>query len=97
MRFSRLAKSLQLVLKKAEEYYKLGDEESAFIFFMKYFNLVEIIQKHNKFENLNKNERREIFGNKDSMMERMDRLGVLKENLKKRYASHRLFPMSECK
>lgn len=76
-------------MEKAEEFYKLGDEEQAYIFFMKYFNLIEILKNSRDFHEI-QGRHREFFGGKDEIMERMDRLGRLQKNLKKRYGQHDL-------
>lgn len=71
-------------MRKAEDCYKAGDEENAFLFYMKYFNLIEIIRKKKDFDKI-KIKQREYFGTKDEIMRRMDILGDLKKSLQKRY------------
>lgn len=80
----RLAISTGRVLEQAEYFYNMGDEEQAFIFFMKYFNLLHIIQKMPDFETKIKGRQREFFGVKGKVMEQMDKLEKLKASLTKR-------------
>lgn len=72
-----------MVLSEAEKFDRLGDEENAYIFYMKYFNLISIIQKARDFPKI-KTQAREYFGTKDEIMKRMDKLERLKDSLMKR-------------
>lgn len=72
-----------MVLKEAEKYERMGDEENAYIFYMKYFNLISIIQKSRDFPKI-KSQARVFFGTKEEIMKRMDKLEKLKDSLMKR-------------
>lgn len=83
MSINRLTKSTERVLKEAERYHMLRDEENAYIFYMKYFNLITVIQKCRDFAKI-KNKSREYFGSNEDIFKRMDVLRELKDSLIKR-------------
>lgn len=80
----RLSKSTLSVLKVAEKQNKLGDEENAYIFYMKYFTLIEIIRKARDYPTV-KNRIKEFFGTNKEIHNRMNILEGLKLSLEKRY------------
>lgn len=73
--------TLNKVLKTAEHMALLGDEENAYIFYMKYFNLITIIQHFTA----QKGELRKILGTNSDINKRFDVLGEIKESLKNRW------------
>lgn len=79
----RLLKAAQTVHEEAEKMYESGDEENAYIFYMKYFNLIMIIQKSKDFSKY-KDETRKVLGTKQNIDERFDKLEKLKNSLRKR-------------
>ncbi|XP_055300839.1 ubiquitin carboxyl-terminal hydrolase 8 [Sitodiplosis mosellana] len=83
-----LSKSTQKVLAKAEEFYKLGDEEQAYIMYMKYFALIEIIRNAKDFSKV-KGAVKELLGGNKDIFARMDLLEELKDSLLKRYAERK--------
>lgn len=72
------------VLEVAEQQRLMGDEENAYIFYMKYFGLVTTIQKLKDFKNIKK-EQRKFFGSNKDIDKRLDDLEKLDVSLKKRY------------
>lgn len=69
--------------------YKIGDEENAYIFYMKYFNLINIIQKSREFPSY-KDKTRDYFGTNSDINKRFDVLAQLKDSLKKRWAENEI-------
>lgn len=67
-------------MEEAERKLRNGDEENAFNLYLKYFNLVTIIQKSKDFGKY-KSEHRKYLGTKDEINKRMDILEKLKKNL----------------
>lgn len=67
----------------AEEQNRLGDQENAYIFYMKYFNLITLIQKHKDFPKI-KSQTREYFGTNEQIDMRLDTLERLQGSLKER-------------
>lgn len=80
----RLSRSTLSVLKEAEKQHTLGDEENAYIFYMKYFTLIEIIRKARDYPTV-KNRIKEFFGTNKEIHNRMNILEGLKYSLEKRY------------
>lgn len=81
---NRLCKSLNLVLKQAEKHHRIGDEENAFMFYLKYFNLINIIQKSKDFPKVRPRQR-EFFGTNNEMNKRLEICERLKSHLLERY------------
>lgn len=81
---ARILSSTKKVLEEAERMYSLGDEENAYIFYMKYFNLITIIQKSKEFP-LHKLDLRETLGTNSDISKRLDKLEKLKASLQNRY------------
>lgn len=79
----RICNSTAKVLQRAEEVYKLGDEETAYVMYMKYFNLIEIVKQAKDFHKI-KDKTKKIFGSKQEIYARMDILEKLKDSLLKR-------------
>lgn len=80
---NRLARSTKALLKEAEKQRKMGDEEQAFIFYMKYFTLINIIRKAKDFHKI-KSEQRDLLGTNEEISRRMDILEQIKKNLLRR-------------
>lgn len=78
----RILNSTKKVLEEAQRMNLMGDEENAYIFYMKYFNLITIIQKSNE---LHKGELREFLGTNSDINKRFDVLAKLKDSLTERY------------
>lgn len=78
-----IAKSTILVLRQGDDNYINGDEEKAYIFYMKYFQLMESLKKSKEYEK-DKVPIRKIIGNNDTVLSYMDRLGSIKDSLLKR-------------
>lgn len=81
--FNRLLNSAKKVLEEAEKMHRSGDEENAYIFYMKYFNLITIIQKSKDFP-VHKGEMKTFLGTNSDINKRFDLLEKLKSSLKKR-------------
>lgn len=77
----RILNTTKKVLEEAEHMSRLGDEENSYIFYMKYFNLITIIQKSKE---LHKGDLREFLGTNSDINKRFDVLEKLKDSLKKR-------------
>lgn len=45
-----LVKSADKVYLQAQNHYLEGDEESAYVFYMRYFNLITLIKKSSKYK-----------------------------------------------
>lgn len=58
----------------------IGDEENAYIFYMKYFNLVTIIQKSKEFPS-HRGDLRNALGTNSDISKRLDVLERLKISL----------------
>lgn len=78
--FNRIAKTSKTVLKQAECEYLSGDEEMAYVYYMKYFQLIGLLKSSKTYEQ-NKAKIREILGSNTSMSNNMDRLGSIKNSL----------------
>lgn len=78
-----LLNTTKKVLGEAEHMRLMGDEENAFIFFMKYFNLITIIQKSKELPS-HKAELREILGTNSDISKQLDVLEKLKDSLVQR-------------
>eukprot|EP01135_Chromosphaera_perkinsii_P003283 Nk52_evm58s239 gene=Nk52_evmTU58s239 len=78
--------SAELILKKGQDYYKLKDEEQAYILYMKFANLLEAIRnsKKPKTDPGVKEKMRKLDGLVLGVIERLEKLTV---SLKERYAS----------
>lgn len=72
------------VLERAEEQRLLGDEENAYIFYMKYFNLMTTIRKLKDFDKIRKDQRL-LFGTNQDIHKRLDVLEKINVSLKTRY------------
>lgn len=81
--FDRLMRSTAKVLKEAEKFIKLGDDENAYIMYMKYFNLLEIIRKKKDYSKY-KRDQLEHLGRMDDIRKRMDFLEELDLSLRER-------------
>lgn len=83
-------KVLQLCLtankikERADRLYLDRDEEQAYVFYMKYLNLISMIRKHGEYQE-RKHEILESLGNNAQMLKIYDKLEKLKESLKQRY------------
>lgn len=80
---NRLLTSTKAVLEKAEQIRKEGDEENAYILYMKYFNLISICQNQKDLK-AHTNLLREFLGTNKDIHARMDVLDKLKSSLIKR-------------
>lgn len=77
---TRLCNSLDTVLNEAERNHRSGDEEQEYIFYMKYFNLVDVIKKHRDFNKKLSN----TIAKGGDIKHRMDILEKLHANLLRR-------------
>lgn len=78
--FNRIARSSKAVLERAEFEYLNGDEEHAFIFYMKYFQLIQLLKDSTTYGK-DKQEIRNLVGDNTSMINYMDRLENIKTSL----------------
>lgn len=72
------------MLKEATKAHVQGDEEMAYVFYMKYFGLINLVKKHKDFEKNKSNLTRTLGPNREIMC-RMDELAAIKESLISRY------------
>lgn len=78
--FNSIAKSSKAVLESAESEFKKGDEEKAYIFYMKYFKLINLLQKSKTYKK-DKEEIRIILGNTETLHACMNQLESIKVSL----------------
>ncbi|XP_031626737.1 ubiquitin carboxyl-terminal hydrolase 8 [Contarinia nasturtii] len=83
-----LFNSAAKVLNEAQKLYSSGDDEKAYVMYMKYFTLIEIIRKKTDLSK-HKNEKRQYLGTKQEIDSHMDLLEKLKRNLVERYTERR--------
>lgn len=80
----RICKSAQTVLREAEKSIRNGDEEMAYVFLMKYFNLLQMVQKRPDYI-ANRRYVQEMLGGNHRVNEIFDQLEQIKKSLEKRY------------
>lgn len=80
----RICKSIQAVGQKAASFVSEGDEEGAYVMYMKYFELINTVRSRQDFDQRKKAVLRLVLGSNDALTRNMDRLGQLKVNLKRR-------------
>lgn len=61
-----------------------GDEENAYIFYMKFFNLIAIIQNAKNFASISREDRRTYLGTGTDIRHQLGVLEKLKDSLCKR-------------
>lgn len=79
----RICKSIQAIGQEANKYVLQGDEEGAYIMYMKYFTLITMVQKRRDFEQ-KKKLLRAVLGSNNALNRHMDLVAKLKESLKRR-------------
>lgn len=72
------------MLEQAEIEYLNGDEEMAYMYYMKYFQLINLLKYSKTYEKY-KEQIRNITGNNTKVMDNMNRLEELKTSLLDRY------------
>lgn len=80
----RLLETAKRLIAEAEKYYRLGDEEMAYVFYTKYFSLLNIIYKKRDYIE-SKPLIRQMLGDNRSNKMTMDRLEMLTRSLNERY------------
>lgn len=78
--FNRIARSSKTMLENADFEYLKGDEEKAFIFYMKYFQLIQLLKDSTTYGK-DKQEIRNLVGDNTLMTNCMDRLVNIKTSL----------------
>lgn len=81
----RLLSTAQKVYRKAEECYLDGDEELSYIYFMRYFNLIDFIRKMPDYAS-NKQQVAKSLGHHKQLSDVLDKTEALSNSLKKRYS-----------
>lgn len=84
MFYSLLETALKLTA-EADKHYRKGDEELAYVFYMKYFNTLNSIQKKPDYQE-NKRLIRQMLGDNRTNKMIMDRLEALRISLNERYS-----------
>lgn len=84
-KLASLLSTAQKVYRKAEECYLDGDEELSYIYFMRYFNLIDFIRKMPDYAS-NKQQVAKSLGHHKQLSDVLDKTEALSNSLKKRYS-----------
>ncbi|XP_017466689.1 PREDICTED: ubiquitin carboxyl-terminal hydrolase 8 isoform X1 [Rhagoletis zephyria] len=84
-----LVESARKLLREADKYYREGDEELAYVLYMKYFNLLHCIHKKPDYPELKHTVRQALGGNSNNKVT-MNKLELLNSSLSRRYEAKQL-------
>lgn len=82
--FSRLCKSAMELYRSAQESFRGGDEEMAFIFFMRYCHIIKSLQKRGDYRS-KEAELKPLFGGNEYLCNALDTAEVLRASLIERF------------
>lgn len=80
----RLVQSAERIYRHAEKQYLDGDEEMAYVYYNRYFNMLNRIHQRPEYPNNKSLIRQTLGGNRTNKM-RMDRLEIISKSLAERY------------
>lgn len=80
-----MCKTIKAVEDEAAKRSSEGDEEAAYIMYMKYFSIITIARKRRDCDT---KKLKSVVGSTEMLNWRMDKLAELKENLIKRYVQY---------
>lgn len=84
-----LVESARKLLREADKYYREGDEELAYVLYMKYFNLLHCIHRKPDYAEHKQNVRQALGGNSNNKLT-MNKLEELSTSLTRRYEAKQL-------